>query len=292
MEAPEKSLQALIQLLDDPDRLVFEHVRSEIEKFGHNAIPALEVAWESHSYGELFEQRVEDLIQYIQNSSVVNGLSQWVQNTEQDLLEGLLTISKYQYPNLKTDKTLAFIETLRKDIWLELNDELTALEKLKVINHILFDVHGFSGNKSDYNNPDNSFIHRVIESKKGNPISLSCIYLILAKKLELPIYGINLPRHFILAWVDQVSLAEGKTPQEADILFYFNPFSGGAVFGKNDISAFLKELQIKPEKAYYSPCSNIDILKRTLNNLGFAYQKLNQKEKASEIFALKKSLEG
>lgn len=291
MDSQTKSLQALICLLDDPDALVFEHVRSEIEKLGDSAIPALEEAWESHSFGELFEQRVEELIQYIQSSSVTNGLSKWVQSDEQNLLEGLLTISRFQYPNLKEDAARAFLTQAEKDIWLELNNELTALEKLKVINHILFDVHKLKGNKEDYNNPDNSFIHRVTETKKGNPISLACIYLILADKLHLPIYGINLPRHFILAWVDPFSFLEGKTLEEADILFYFNPFSEGAVFGRNDISAFLTELKINPEPSFFKPCSNIDIIKRSLNNLGFAYQQLNQKEKADEIFRLKKSLE-
>jgi regulator of sirC expression with transglutaminase-like and TPR domain len=292
VDSQHKSLQALISLLDDPDHSVFEHVRSEIEKLGHNAIPALEHAWESHEFGELFEERVENLIQMIQSSSVVNGLSLWVHSEEQNLLEGLLTLTKFRYPNLKLDFVHEFFEKARKDIWLELNDELTALEKLKVINHILFDVYGFAANKDDYHHPDNSFIHRVIETRKGNPISLSCLYLILARQLELPIYGVNLPRHFILAWVDQVSIDEGKTPKDADILFYFNPFSEGAVFGANDIDAFLQELQIKPNPIFFRPCTSIDILKRTLNNLGYAYQQLGLKEKAEEIFALKKSLEG
>lgn len=285
------SIQALISLLDDPDHSIFEHVRSEIEKMGNDAIPALEEAWENHSYGDLFSSRIEDLIQSIQNNSTINTLSNWVQSGEQDLLKGLIAVAKYQYPGLQEEPILELFNKIEKDVWIELNDELTSLEKLKVINHILFDVHGFLGNKTDYNNPDNSYINRVLETKKGNPISLSCIYMVLAKRLELPIYGINLPRHFILAWVDPYSVMQGKEIDETDILFYFNPFSEGAVFGRNDISSFLEELRIEPNKSFFTPCSTLDIMKRTLNNLGYAYQSKGMAYKARDIFGLKKSLE-
>ena len=151
----EKELQALISLLDDPDELVFQQIRSQIEQIGDEAIPALEYACEINEYGLLFEDRVTELIQQIQNSSIINGLSNWLDTPDQDLLEGLIKICKYQYPDLNEKEIYDFFDRLEKDIWLELNDGLTALEKLKVINHIIFDVYGFNGNREDYNNSEN-----------------------------------------------------------------------------------------------------------------------------------------
>lgn len=286
----EKQLLALISLLDDPDELVFEQIRTQIEQFGDVAIPALEHACESHEYGLLFEDRVTELIQQIQNSSVINGLSSWIDSSEKDLLEALLAISRYQYPNLKEKEVHDFFDRLEKDVWLELNDGLTALEKLKVINHILFDVYGFSGNREDYGNPDNSFINKVVSGKTGNPISMSCVYLILAKRLDLPIRGVNLPRHFILAWEDDFDGILGKDHDDFDVLFYFNPFSEGAVFGKQDVQSFLQEIKIKPEASFFKACTNLDIVNRTLNNLIHSFKQLGFNEKADEINGIKKAL--
>ena len=287
----EKELQALISLLDDPDELVFQQIRSQIEQIGDEAIPALEYACEINEYGLLFEDRVTELIQQIQNSSIINGLSNWLDTSDQDLLEGLIKICKYQYPNLNEKEIYDFFDRLEKDIWLELNDGLTALEKLKVINHIIFDVYGFNGNREDYNNPDNSFINMVISQKIGNPISLSCIYLILGKRLNLPIKGINLPRHFILAWEDDFEPLMGKDHNDFEVLFYFNPFSSGAVFGKQDVQLFLKEINIKPDPSFFNACSNLSIIKRFLNNLIHSYTKINKLEKAKEISSLKRALQ-
>ncbi|MBD79978.1 MAG: hypothetical protein CL840_13785 [Crocinitomicaceae bacterium] len=286
----ERELQALISLLDDPDEKVFHQISSQIEQLGNDAIPALEHAWESHEYGVLFENRVKELIHHIQNSSVITGLSNWTKSEPRDLLTGLLTLSKYQYPNVPDKEIIDFFNQLEKDVWLEMNDGLTALEKLKVINHILFDVYGFRGNRDNYNHPDNSFINKVVETKTGNPISMSCIYLILAERLKLPIRGINLPRHFILAWEDDFDTTEATGQDNFEVLFYFNPFSEGAVFGKQDVESFLQEIKVKPDPSFFKACTNTDILKRTLNNLIYSYQQNDQRDKMEEVKRLKKVL--
>jgi regulator of sirC expression with transglutaminase-like and TPR domain len=95
------------------------------------------------------------------------------------------------------------VQQIKHDVWLEINDELTAMEKVKIINHILFDVHQFSGNIANYHAPQNSFINSVLETKKGNPVSLGILYMIIAQELQIPIYGVNLPEHFIVAYVDE-----------------------------------------------------------------------------------------
>ncbi|MGB0404472.1 MAG: transglutaminase-like domain-containing protein [Salibacteraceae bacterium] len=291
MNTEESHLDALISLLDDPDNMIFDQVRVQLEKMGISVIPALEKAHASHSFGPLFDERVEDLINHIQNASKVNKLANWAQTDDQDLLEGLFVIAQNQYPEIKKDEIIAFFDQLEKDVWLELNNELTALEKLKVINHILFEVHFLEANKEDYNNPDNSFINRLVQTNKGGPIMLSCVYMILAKRLNLPIVGINLPRHFILAWGDIFSLLEeGKEFQDIDLLFYFNPFSQGAVFGRQDISDFLKEIKIDENPIFYRPCTNIDIIYRTLNNLSHSYLRLGMETKVQEIEAMKQAL--
>lgn len=274
----QEEIKALVELLDDPDDQVYEHIRNKLTDFGLEVIPYLESAWEHFSYGVLFQNRIEDIIHQIQFDHVKDLLNRWNTGLHQDLLEGMLIIQRYQYPDFDQTKIKNFLSLLTRDVWLELNDSLTALEKVKVINHILFSIHHFSGNTTNYHAPQNSYLGDVLETKRGNPISLCIIYLLIAKSLDLPIYGINLPRHFIIAYQDPFA-------QESSIktLFYINPFNKGSILNKRDIDYFLKQLQIDPTTAYYEPCDHRAIIKRVLYNLYYSYEKLAHQEKCEEL---------
>jgi regulator of sirC expression with transglutaminase-like and TPR domain len=283
----ENELKALVSLLDDPDEAIFSQVKSKILSFGEEVIPILESAWEyQNDFGELFQTRVENIIHAIQFDHVSTNLKHWLQEGSNNLLDAIILISKFQYPDVDENKIRQQIDQLEKDIWLELNTELTALEKVRVINHILFDVHGFKGNKDDFHDPHNSYINDVLDSKKGNPISLALLYSILAQKHQIPLYGTNLPRHFILAYIDEDTSHLQDLNKEPKVLFYVNPFSNGSVFSKLEIDDFLKQLKIDPKPNYYYPCSNSDIVIRVLNNLLFSYSKQNKQEKTEELTQL------
>jgi len=287
---PDKNIDALIQLLDDPDEGVYGHIRDRLLEYGQDVIPTLEDAWEQSSFGILFQSRVEDIIHSIQYGAVYDGLREWARNDSDDLLAGVLLIARYQYPDLDEEKLNTQIDKIQQDIWMELNYNLTAFEQVKIFNHILFDVHGFSGNTSNYHAPQNSYINNVLETKKGNPLSLSILYSILAQRLSIPIYGINLPRHFILAYLDSMSIAAGKTIAESEVLFYINPFSRGGVFSKREIDYFLEQLKLEPDEKYFRPCYNIEIVSRIFNNLIHSYEKLGYPDKVSELQHLAKAL--
>ena len=263
-----QEVNALISLLDDPDESVFKHVSMKFLSLGQEIIPVLEDAWE-HSFDTLIQNRIENIIHQIQFDLIKDALKEWSHPEQQNLLEGALLIARYQYPDIDIVKIKKQIDQIKQDVWLELNENLTALEKVKIINHILFDVHNFSGNTTNYHAPQNSYINNVLESKKGNPLLLSIIYTIVAQSLEIPIYGVNLPEHFILCYVDVevmgMPTAEGN--QGSNVLFYINPFSKGAVFGQKEVDAFLMQLKLPALAMYYEPCSNLEIIKRLLRNL-------------------------
>lgn len=165
-------IQALISLLDDPSDEVFSTVEGELLKEEVDIVPALEKAWET-TIDANYQRRLENLIHNLQFRDVKGRIRNWLNSPEDDLLYGAWLVSKYQYPELKYEDLNDKINQLRKDVWLELNDHLTALEKVRIINHVLFDVHNFSRNNSNFMAPQNSFICDVFDTKKGNPISLS-----------------------------------------------------------------------------------------------------------------------
>lgn len=277
-------INALIDLLDDPDQEVFSNIRDRLISYGEEVIPELENAWEA-SFNNIVQTRIEEIIHNIQFTNIRTKLAMWAEKIDPNLLEGAILVAKYQYPDLDEERLINKIEVIKRDIWLELNANLTALEKVRVMNHIIFEIHGYSGNTVNYHAPQNSYINNVLESKKGNPLSLSILYSVIAQSLGLPIYGVNLPEHFILAYKDVEGMAEGvmRTDNTYGVLFYINAFSKGSVFGKREIDTFLKQINMKPMDIFYAPCSNVDIITRMLRNLIGAYEKLGYPEKVKDL---------
>ena len=274
-----KELQAHINLLDDPNNEVFQVVQQNLSNQGTDIVPELEKAWEN-SLNERFQERIENIIQEIQFQSIQKKLSNWADSGSNDLLKGAFLIAKYQYPDIKFEDIVKNIDTIKHDVWLELNENLTALEKVKILNHIIFDVHGFKRNSSNFHSPQNSYINNVLEKKKGNPIALSMIYATVAQKLELPIYGVNLPKNFILAYKDETtSIKAFDKDDNPDVLFYINPFNKGAVFGKREIDYFIKQQRLEPQKSFYLPCNNLEIIHQLLLILIHSYEILGDSDK-------------
>ncbi len=277
----ETKLASLITLLDDPDPQIFKQIEEELLSYGNEVVGYLEGAWEK-SFDSILQERIENLIHKIQFINVKEDLALWYQSGGFDLLRGFIIINRYQYPDLNEQKIINQIEAIKRDIWLQLIYESSPIEKVKLINHIFYNVYGFSGNTTNHQDPKNSFLSEVLESKKGNQISLAIIYSIIAQKLDIPIYGVNLPQHFILAYADE----KAKYDEENGILFYINVFNKGYVFGKKDIDQFLKQLKINPEQLFYEPCSNTEILKRVIRNLISSYEKAGALEKSEELLSL------
>jgi regulator of sirC expression with transglutaminase-like and TPR domain len=194
-------------------------------------------------------------------------------------LQGILIINRYQYPDLDEQKVINQVEAIKRDIWLQMMNEASPVEQITLINHVFYAIHGFSGNTANHRDPQNSYISQVLESKKGNQISLAIIYSIIAQKLDIPVYGVNLPQHFILAYMDESQ----ETEFEGGILFYINAFNKGFIFGRRDVDMFLKQLNLKFDKQFYEPCSNADIIKRVLRNLISAYEHAGSSEKVDEL---------
>lgn len=283
-----KSIEALVRLIEDPDENIYGHVRDELISCGSSVIPILESSWETEDYGLVFQSRIESLIHEIQLSEIKNDLKQWISAPTKDLLEGALIVARYQYPNLIEEEIHQKIQAIRKDIWLEISDNQTAYEKVRIFNKIFYGKHGFSGNSKDYHSPLNSCINTVLQTRKGNPLSLCVLYSIIARSLDMPVYGVNLPNHFILTYLDEDRMISFIDPENKyGNLFYINAFSKGGIFDADEIRAFLKGLE-KPElREYFEPCSNSAIIKRMLTNLISSFQQVGNLDKVNELIDLR-----
>lgn len=291
----EKEVISLIALLDDDDIEVSEHVEQKLLSLGVSVVPILEQYW-AKADTLLQQQKIENIIHRIQFVGVLEELKHWRDHNETDLLEGVYLVAKSRYPDLDKQTIINSIDRIRLDIWLELNNNLTSFEKVRIINHIIYQVHGFKGNTENYHDPQNSFINVALESKRGNPIMLAVIYMLISQRLNLPVFGVNLPQHFVLAYKEapmhiaadeEAFNAKPKLDyQFGRVLFYINAFNNGAVFSKANLEQFLMQINIEPRVEFFDACSNIDIVKRMLRNLVVAYQKQNKKQKLAEVYEM------
>ncbi len=289
-----KEITALVKLLDDPDHEIYTQVENKLLSLGPSVIPVLEGEWEI-SFDAIVQQRIEQIISSIQFNNVKEELSKWSEIDNGDLFDGVFIIAKYKYPELDKSHVNDLIDKIRLDVWLELNNALTAFEKVKVLNHMFYNLYQFSPNVSNYHSPQNSYINNVLESRKGNPVSLSVIYQIVANRLGIPIYGVNLPQHFVLAYKDEKLLddiiraalnQDSRLESKNGIIFYINAFNRGAILSLSNIEQFLKQLNLPIDNKYLVPCSNIEIIKRILRNLAFAYQQQSEPIRANQIIEL------
>jgi len=280
-------LSALMNLLDDPDQEVYRHVQNKLVSLGPSIIPSLESFWEN-SFDPVLHERIEDLIHQIQFNLVCQDLKEWSASSHQNLLQGAILVARYQYPELDSQKIISQVERLRKEIWLEMNYNLTPLEQVNVFNHVLFSLHNFSPNTINIHDPQNAYLNILLETKKGNPISLGILYLVLGQSLKMPVLGVNLPQHFVVSYHKNM-LAGSESEQEvrSGVLFYINPFNKGIIFSREDISLFLKKLKLENQPEFYLPCDNRIIINQLITSLIHSYELAGVALKVRELSYLR-----
>lgn len=267
----EKEIKALISLLDDEDKQVVAHVEEKILSLGKQAIPFLEKEWES-SFNPALQGRIEEIIHTLQYDLLKERLLAWYANEQKDLLEGMWIVATFQYPDLELDKLKQELEQIYYETWLEFRADLHPMDQIKVVNGVLFNKLKFGANTKNFHSPGNSMINIVLETRKGNPITLCVIYMLVAQKLKLPVYGVNLPNLFILTYRDNQN-----NP------FYINAFNRGLIFSKQDIENYIHELHLVPQNSFFEPCDHLEIVRRALRNLIMSFEKMGEHAKAEEV---------
>lgn len=283
----------MVSLLDDPDPGIHLRVQQDLDALGVHAVAQLEELWIQAE--EVKERRsLEKVIHRLQWNNIQCHLTAWLEGDRSDLLSALCIIARYQYPNLDEQAVRQTLQAIRIEVWMGLNEQMTALEQVRHLNFVLFRVHKFRGNTDEYLNPNNNFINKVLETRKGNPLMVGLVYMLIAQKLDLPIYGVNLPQHFVLAYLEQGSYSGQNKSEDFQQesyrrpLFYINAFNMGSVFGKRDLDQFLRMVHVEPKDQFYRACTNTEILLRLFANLESSYRDAEEFHKISEIQALQK----
>jgi regulator of sirC expression with transglutaminase-like and TPR domain len=283
---PEKEIQALFRLLDDPDDEVFNMVADKLLHCGKEIIPGLEYLWETTENNDV-QDRITQLIHRVQFQDIRTELKVWAAAANPELLRGAILIAKYQYPELNIPFLLTQFDKIRRNLWLELNNYLTPLEKVDVFNGILYNYYKLKGHELTEQVPERFYINRVLESKNGNSYTLGILYVALSELLDIPIFATAVPRQFLLAYVDNLqhfyTLDNASKRQNS---FYVDP-QNGMVYTQHDVEVYLQRLNLDAkDDRYYAPLSNREIILRLLKELRRCYQSNSLDEKAEEMEVL------
>jgi Transglutaminase-like superfamily len=276
-----KEILALLSLIDDPDAEVFENVSNKIVSFGKSILPNLEHFGEGIQ-DDALQQKVTGLIRRLHFSSLLEEVVDW-KNSNHNLLEGTLLVSKYLYPNEDIGFVYKEIEKLRRNVWLELNSYLTPIEQANVLSGILFSYFQLRGVELRYDTPDNFLTSKTLETRHGNAYGNGVLILLLGALLDLPLKAINIPNQFILGYFDLSydSMYPKGNPAEK-IKFFVDPLNGH-FYTHSDVDNYLKKMGLAPSPVFYQPFSSLDIVVRLFKEVGKCFDRKTQADQIAEI---------
>jgi regulator of sirC expression with transglutaminase-like and TPR domain len=280
-----KEIAALLHLIDDPDDEVYSQVCEKIISMGKEIIPNLEHLWETTA-DEYTQERIEMLIHSLHFRDLQMDLKAWANDKEHDLFTGALLVSRYQYPDLNLLTYYQDLEKMRRNVWLELNSFLTSLEKVNVLNNILFNYYKIKGTEINYNHPDDFLVHKLVEAKKGNAIPIGILILSMANLLDINLYMVNIPRQFILAYFDDDPENNTNTDFPPEHIQFYMDGASGQIFSHKDVETYFKRISVPPTASYFKPLDNKRIIQRMLEEYARCFDNEKNAYKKNDLLSL------
>ncbi|MCR4559142.1 MAG: transglutaminase-like domain-containing protein [Bacteroidales bacterium] len=276
-------LNAAIRLLDDPDKQVYGIIRDKLFSQGLDIIPPLTQVLTSEGVSTLMRSRIESILSKLELEDISGNFKTW-QKDDSDLLKGFWYLSRLQYFSQSFEDAQKLFESIELPFSNEeLSNNYSDTEKVKILNHFVYKQLKFRITNSDnYFEPQYCFLQDVLQKRKANPVSMGLVYLLIARRMNLPIVGINLPKIFITAMTCGSS---------QNISFYINPSNEGAVFPRQEITRFLSQNNITGKNEFFQPCSNSTVILRLLAHLEHSLKTKKMFAKASCVSKLLKTFD-
>lgn len=271
---PSRELKALIKLLDDDQ--VYDSVRRRLIEHGQNAIPYLQgVIRDNDPHRKTRARLILREIHYSVFESEWISMLRRFQGRDLHLEDTAWFIARIGYPALDAEHYSRKIDELAAlvDKRIRLTDRPMA--KLRRMVGVLANREGFTGNAENYYEADNSFLNRVIDRKKGIPITLSVLYLLVGERLNIPLKGVGIPAHFMVKYVGP--------KHEYDEEIYVDPFHQGRFLGRLAVERFCLRAGLGFNENYLMPLENAEIVERMLRNLVFVYTRTGNQEQLHRL---------
>ncbi len=268
--AGEGQIKALIKLLSDENDRVAKTIEEKLVEIGDPAIPLL---LEAEIEQPETAQRIEGVLDEIRGGRLEEELRLLIEGPDDqlDLERGVFLLARYAYPGLDVESYTRKLDAMAGEVLDRMGTRVSGEETVKTLGRYLFTEQGFRGNTKNYYEPDNSYLNRVIDRRTGIPISLSVFYLLIGKRLSLPVFGIGMPGHFLVKF-------------EAErYRIFVDCFNAGALLTEKDCQRFLLQAGYGYEDKYLQHSPTRAILIRMLKNLVAVYDKMNEHVKRDRL---------
>jgi len=265
-----KLRSALLTLLDDPSPAVRKSLLAHFSVDARTSADLLQsvargsnrlLAWHARWY--LDELKLTD---------PVEEFRVFIRSLSYELETGALLLARTVYPEVDIVACSEQLDLIAARCRELIAEPSSAREKCRVINRVLFHDHGFHGNIESYNDPENSFLHRVLQRHKGIPISLCTVYLLVAQRLGFTLEPVAPPGHFVVGCFLE------------DEPFYIDAFEGGVLRSAEDLCLRLIAQQLPVRIADLAPAPIREVLCRSCRNLVVHYAQAGDQER-SRLFA-------
>jgi len=262
--------QALEGLLDDPSPAVRQALLAYFTQHAGSSLAFLRHV--SSQPNRALALHASAYLRELNFSDPVTEFRGFIRSLNYELESGALLLSRTVNPDLDVVATCRQLDALATRCRELIAEPATTRDKCRAINRVLFHEHGFHGNTEHYSDPLNSFLDQVLARRKGLPITLSMVYLLVADRIGLSLEPIGLPGHFLVGCYAE------------ELPFYIDPFNGGRLLTANEAFALLRKYSASPSIADLAPTPVREVLCRCCRNLVNHYTVANEPDRA-RLFA-------
>jgi regulator of sirC expression with transglutaminase-like and TPR domain len=270
-ELSQSQRRALLSLLADEDPVIYRTVRERLLSCGPPAAEWLRP--HTMSSDPALRRRARQIVLHFDRQAADDHFLAFClrHGEEFDLEQGAWLFAQTQYPLINVEAYQALLDSYANELRDRLRFTADPHDVLTIINQYLFSELAYAGNEENYYDPENSYLNRVMDRRTGNPINLCLLYILLARRLRLPVAGIGLPGHFICRY--QAAAAE----------IYLDPFNYGKILTKADCVQYLLNANCSLRDDYLAPATPRRLLLRICSNLHQVYQRLEQAVEAMRL---------
>lgn len=267
----ENQKDALIQLLGDESTAVYQAVRGKILSLGQPVILWLRPLTLSNE--PVLRRRAREIIHYLLKLRADDRFLAFclTEGNELNMEQGAWLLAQTEFPEINIAAYQAVLDSHANELLECVDLRASGEEILAAFNDCLFDTLRFKGNEENYFDPENNYLNRVLDRRKGNPIGLCMVYIMLARRLGLPVTGIGLPGHFICRY------------QSSSEEYYIDVFNCGKLWTKKNCVEYLQYRNYTVQDEYLMPVNPRRMLLRLCGNLHQVYQHTEKLEHATRL---------
>jgi regulator of sirC expression with transglutaminase-like and TPR domain len=268
----EGDIRSLAQLLSDEDRKIVRIARDKLLTLSPEFLSFMRDV-QTQSDPDVVDE-ITYILEELRVFKIEQDLRVWSNQTgPRHLEQGAVLLARFDSPQLEDAAITNQLDFFSERVLERCPSYPSPQVLLGSLCRYLFQEENFKGNQKNYYDPDNSYLHRVLERKVGIPISLSVLMLAVAERLKLPLRGVGMPGHFLVKFSGE----EGSV--------FIDAFNQGKVLGRDDCKKWLLKSGFGFKEEYLSTVTDGEIMGRMIRNLVCIYAAKRENRKAEILSA-------